>query len=74
MKKYIILLSVIGLLGCEDKLVSQDYYYQHLDEARQEVTKCGANKDENSVNCSNARKALSKHALKVQDKDISDSL
>jgi len=74
MKKIIILLGIIGLIGCEDKIISQEYYYQHLDEAKQEVAKCSTSNDENSVNCNNAQRALSKHALKVQEKEVSDSL
>ncbi len=75
MKKIILILGTIGVLsGCGSKLISQEYYEAHLSEASDEIVKCYKDKDENSLNCTNAKNAISHQSAKEQEAQISKNL
>ena len=64
-----VIVSILGMLflnACEKSVVSKDYYVAHLNEAKEEITKCTNNKNENSVSCDNAHEAIADNALKEQ--------
>lgn len=75
MKKTILILIMVDfLVGCGSKVISQEYYEAHITEANDEVVKCFKNKDENSLNCENAKNAISRQSAKEQKKQISNNL
>jgi hypothetical protein len=67
MKKIFLLLGVLIITACTDKAVSTEYYKAHISEANDEVFKCAMDKNENSVNCSNALTAVQMAKSKADD-------
>jgi hypothetical protein len=74
MKRLLITIIVLGLIGCTDKVVSVDYYKAHLDEANKELMRCFTVKGENNMNCENAHTAIAWKASKDDNEKTSKNL
>lgn len=73
MKKILLSFGVFVLTACTDKPVSLEYYNTHITEAKEQLVKCANNKDENSLSCENADKAIqAERAKKIQEKTINN--
>lgn len=73
MKKVLLILIGLTVISCSDKIISKEYYKAHLDEAKEELIKCKNNKDENSLNCDNAKEAIQMAFSEEDDKKVANS-
>ena len=76
MKKSILLLGILMLVGCGHKIQTQEYYLKHLDEAKQVKKQCEEKyktiqEYDADENCINAGEAIYKNYLDQQAKAFS---
>jgi hypothetical protein len=60
MKKYlclVLVLGVVSLAGCKEKVYDQSYYKDHVSEAKDMVLKCKSG-DVSGENCNNSKQAI----------------